>query len=312
MTRQRPGAGRRTIEFTAVEASIDRVAHRLLDGRGRSRWRRVVIEFGVFVLKQGWAAIFGGLLLACILAARLWWPDDAPIARNDALTVAAVAIQIAMLAFRLETLRELWVVVLFHIAGTVMELFKTDVGSWAYEADGLLRIGAVPLFSGFMYAAVGSYMVRTMRIFDLRFTRYPARWATVVIAAAIYANFFTHHFIWDLRWVLLAAIVLLWGGCVMRFRVLRAHLRMPVVVAFALVAIVIWGAENLATLGGAWLYPNQVDGWVPVSASKIVSWFLLMILSVVLVTLVHRPRAPEPPQPVADTPTEVQGAAAGT
>lgn len=296
-------------EFTAVEEAIDRAAHRLLDGRGRSRWRRGVIELGVFTLKQGWAAIFGGLLLACILAARLWWPDDAAIARNDALTIAAVTIQIAMLAGRLETLRELWVVVLFHVAGTVMELFKTDVGSWAYEAEGVLRIGAVPLFSGFMYAAVGSYMVRTMRMFDLRFTRYPPLWATILVAAAIYANFFTHHFIWDFRWVLVVAVVVLWGGCVMRFRVLRTHLRMPILVSFALVALVIWGAENLATLGGAWLYPNQVDGWEPVSASKIVSWFLLMILSVVLVTLVHRPRrpdaAPSVHAQVADTPTSV-------
>ena len=297
-------------EFTAVEEAIDRAAHRVLDGRGRSRWRRAVIELGVFGLKQAWASVFGALLLACILAARLWWPDDAPLARNDALTIAAVAIQAAMLAFRLETLRELWVVALFHVAGTAMELFKTDVGSWAYEAEGLLRIGGVPLFSGFMYAAVGSYMVRTMRMFDLRFTRYPPRWATVLVAAGIYANFFLHHFWWDARWLLVAAVLVLWGACTMRFRVLRSVLRMPVVAAFALVAVVIWGAENIATFGGAWLYPHQADGWEPVSASKIVSWFLLMILSVVLVTLVHRPRPPDLHAREHDTPPAVRRAAA--
>ncbi len=36
-------------------------------------------------------------------------------------------------------------IVLFHVTGTAMELFKTDVGSWAYAGDGILRIGAVPL-----------------------------------------------------------------------------------------------------------------------------------------------------------------------
>ncbi|MGY3129304.1 uncharacterized membrane protein YoaT (DUF817 family) [Agrococcus sp. UYP33] len=291
-------------EFTAVEEAIDRAAHRLLDGRGRSRWRRGVIELGVFTLKQAWASVFGGLLLACILAARLWWPDDAAVARNDALTVAAVLIQLAMLGFRLETLRELWVVALFHIAGTVMELFKTDVGSWAYEAEGILRVGGVPLFSGFMYAAVGSYMVRTMRMFDLRFTRYPPLWATIAVAVGIYANFFLHHFWIDLRWVLVAAIVLLWGACTMRFRVLRTHLRMPILAAFALVAVVIWGAENIATWGGAWAYPDQVGGWQPVSWTKIVSWFLLMILSVVLVTLVHRPQPAAHAR--ADTPSPLR------
>ena len=63
-----------------------------------------------------------------------------------------------------------------------MELFKTDMGSWSYAAEGVLRIGAVPLFSGFMYAAVGSYMVRVYRLFDLGFTRYPRRWLTAIVA----------------------------------------------------------------------------------------------------------------------------------
>ena len=35
-----------------------------------------------------------------------------------------------MIATRLETGRELWVIVLFHVTGTAMELFKTDMGSW--------------------------------------------------------------------------------------------------------------------------------------------------------------------------------------
>lgn len=51
-----------------------------------------------------------------------------------------------------------------------------------------------------MYAAVGSYMVRVYRLHDLRFTRYPKIWLTTVLAVAIYANFFTQHFIFDLRW----------------------------------------------------------------------------------------------------------------
>jgi len=32
------------------------------------------------------------------------------------------------------------------------------------------------------------------------------------------------------------------------------------------------------------------DGWALVSWSKLGSWYLLMMISVVLVTLVHRPR----------------------
>jgi uncharacterized membrane protein YoaT (DUF817 family) len=281
--------------LTSVEQRIDAAAHRLLAGAPEHGAKARLLEFLVFGAKQAWACVFGAALLAVIVAARLWYPDDAWLARNDALTLAAIAIQIVMLATRLETGRELWVIVLFHLTGTAMELFKTDVGSWSYDGDGVLRIGAVPLFSGFMYAAVGSYMVRVYRLFDLRFTRYPRRWLTAVVAAAIYANFFGHHFIVDFRWLLLAAVVVLWWPTMMHFRVWRRVHRMPLLVAFGLVALFIWFAENIATWGGAWLYPDQLDGWHPVSASKLVSWFLLMIISVVLVTFVYRPREPDAP-----------------
>lgn len=279
---------------TPVERRIDERARRFLAAAPANGAKAKLTEFTVFGLKQGWACIFGAALLAVLMAARLWYPDGAGLARNDFLTVAAVVIQILMVAFKLETLRELRVIVLFHLVGTVMELFKTDMGSWSYGAEGVLRIGAVPLFSGFMYAAVGSYMVRVYRLFDLRFAAYPRRWVTAVLAAAIYANFFTHHYIWDLRWVLLAAVVLIFGRCVMHFRVFRREFRMPLVVSFLLVALFIWLAENIATWSGAWLYPSQVDGWHPVGLEKLVAWFLLMIISVVLVAWVYKPRPPEP------------------
>lgn len=279
--------------FTSVERRIDDRAHRLLDNAPASGFRSRLLEFAVFGLKQAWACIFGAALLAVILAARLWYPDGAALARNDFLTLAAVVIQILMVATRLETVRELRVIVLFHLVGTVMELFKTDVGSWTYEAEGFLRIGAVPLFSGFMYAAVGSYMVRVYRLFDLRFAAYPRRWITAIVAAGIYLNFFTHHYIADARWVLLAAVVVMFGRCVMHFRVFRRQFRMPLVLAFLLVALFIWIAENIATWSGAWLYPSQLNGWHMVPLDKLVSWFLLMIISVVLVAWVYKPEPPE-------------------
>jgi uncharacterized membrane protein YoaT (DUF817 family) len=91
--------------------------------------------------------------------------------------------------------------------------------------------------------------------------------------------------------VLLVVIAALWARTVMHFRVHQHVLRMPLLLAFALVAFFIWIAENVATAGGAWFYPDQVDGWSMVSITKLVSWFLLMIVSVVLVTLVYPPRA---------------------
>lgn len=277
-------------EFTSLEASIDAGAHRVLAGLPRTGIAGGVVEFVVFGLKQGWACLFGGLMLAIMMATALWWPADAALARYDLLFLAAFAMQIGMLVFKLETLDEAKVILIFHVVGTIMEIFKTTVGSWAYPDASFLRIGGVPLFSGFMYACVGSYMARIQRIFDIRFERYPPLWATVLLAIGIYINFFSHHFIPDMRWALFALLVLLYARTMMHYRVHRFWHRMPMLIAFLLVALFIWIAENIATWSRAWLYPSQRDGWSLVGIEKLGSWYLLMMISVVLVTLVHRPR----------------------
>ena len=67
---------------------------------------------------------------------------------------------------------------------------------------------------------------------------------------------------------------------------------MPLLLGFLLVALFIWGAENIGTFARAWTYPGQEDGWQPVSLAKLGSWFLLMLISFVLVSLVHPVREP--------------------
>ncbi len=283
---------RAVTRFTSVESRIDAAAHAVLARLPRGPVADGLVEFVVFGLKQAWACLFGGLMLGMILVTRLWWPDLG-IARYDFWFLAALLIQLGMLVFRLETLSEAKVILIFHVVGTGMELFKTAAGSWIYPEEALFRIGGVPLFSGFMYACVGSYMARIQRIFDITFTRYPPVWATALLAAAIYVNFFSHHFIYDFRWVLFAVVVLLYARSAMHYRVFRFRHRMPMLLAFLLVALFIWIAENIATWGRAWIYPDQADGWAMVSWAKLGSWYLLMLISVVLVTLVHPPRTHE-------------------
>ena len=244
----------------------------------------------MFGLKQGWACLFGGAMLFLIIATKYLPPDGFGIARYDFLFLAALAIQFSMLAFRLETPAEAKVILIFHVVGTAMEIFKTSAGSWIYPEDSFFRIGGVPLFSGFMYASVGSYLARISRIFDMRYTRYPPLWATVLLAAAIYVNFFAHHFVLDLRYVLFAATALLYLRTVVHYRVFRFRHRMPLLLGFLLVALFIWFAENIGTWSRAWLYPGQGEAWTPVSIQKLGAWYLLMIISFVLVTLVHRPQ----------------------
>lgn len=285
-----PAARLEFMAFPAV-AKLDAGARRWADA-GRP-WRAWAHEFLMFGLKQAWACLFGGLMLALLVGTSLLWPQPAPLARYDFLVIAALLIQFVLLALRLEHRDEALVILIFHVVGTGMELFKTAHGSWTYPEASLLRIGGVPLFSGFMYACVGSYMARAWRLMDLRLEGYPPVWATALLAAGAYVNFFTHHYVPDARWVLFMVSVLLFGTAVFVFTPDRVARRMPMLLGFLLIAFFIWVAENLATYANAWIYPSQRDGWRMVGWAKMGSWYLLMLLSFVLVSLVHRRSAKE-------------------
>lgn len=266
---------------------IERQLERILP----QRVSQALIEFLVFGIKQAWACLFGGLLLFGIILTSLAYPDTAAISRYDFLVLYAVAIQVLFLITKLERPSEALVILIFHLVGTAMEIFKTDAGSWTYPEDSLLRLGGVPLFSGFMYAAVGSYFARCARVFEFRWSQYPRLWLTLGLATAIYINFFAHHFTLDIRYALFALTALLFWRTQVHYRVWRWHHRMPLLLGFFLVSLFIWFAENIGTLTRTWLYPGQENGWQMVSLQKLGSWYLLMIISWVLVTLVHRTKA---------------------
>jgi len=251
-------------------------------------WSAGLFEFVSFGIKQAWACLFGGALLGLIIATYLFYPAEAPLARYDFLVIAAISIQLVLLLTGLETWEEARIILVFHIIGTVMEIFKTQAGSWVYPEASLLRIGDVPLFSGFMYAAVGSYIARVWRIFDFQFVRFPPLWQQGVLAILIYVNFFSHHFMIDIRIGLYFLALLIYGRCWVRFRPDLKYRAMPLVIGLGLVALFIWFAENLGTLARAWTYPGQGDTWHMVSIQKFGAWYLLMIISFVLVASIHR------------------------
>ncbi|WP_411358064.1 DUF817 domain-containing protein [Pseudidiomarina salilacus] len=246
-----------------------------------------IIEFWHFGLKQANACVFGGFLLAVMLITRYWYPIDG-LHRYDFIFLAAIAFQVVLLIFKLETLREAFVIVVFHLVATLMELFKTSdaIGAWVYPEAYVFGIANVPLFTGFMYSAVGSYLARVWRLFDFQYSYYPPKWATMLLVTLVYINFFSHHFIWDIRWILLAVTLLMFYRTTIYFKVISKHRSMPLLVGWFLVAMFIWFAENIATFANIWIYPNQRDGWEMVPLAKLSSWFLLMLLSFVLVTLI--------------------------
>lgn len=253
----------------------------------RARLPFPLAEFVMFVLKQGWACLFGILMLGGLIASKALWQDGWPVARYDALLVYAIAIQAAFLALGLESWREVRVIALFHLTGTAMEIFKVDAGSWAYPEPAVMKLWGVPLFSGFMYASVGSYMARVIRVFEMRFAPYPPFWMTVALAAAIYVNFFSHHFLPDIRMALFAATVPFFARTRIWFRIGGNDYWMPLPLAAFLSSFFLWLAENVGTGTGTWVYAGQhTFKWV--SLSKMGSWYLLLFVSFTTVTLVYR------------------------
>lgn len=240
----------------------------------------------IFLVKQAWACLFAISILLAVIITNAIWNDAWALARYDLLVLFAVFMQAVMLLFKLETWAEAKVIALFHITGTSMEFFKVSAGSWSYPEAGILMVMGVPLFSGFMYASVGSYIARVIRLFDIRFTPYPPFWMTVVLAIAIYVNFFAHHFVPDVRIVLFAATVLLFGRTMVRFTVGRRFgVRLPI--AALLVSFCLWLAENVGTLTGTWTYAgSDMFDWT--SLQKMGSWYLLIYVAFVTVTLVVR------------------------
>jgi uncharacterized membrane protein YoaT (DUF817 family) len=240
-------------------------------------------EFFLFGMKQARACLFAGLFLSLLLLSH-----HIPLfglARYDFLFLAVLGVQALLLALRLETREEALVLCAFHLLGLLLELFKTHpaIGSWSYPEEGYFKIGTVPLYSGFMYAAVASYMCQAWHHLRLELRDYPSAWWTAPLALAVYANFFTRHFVPDVRFLLILAIVCVFRRTHVHFTVWRQRRTMPLVLSFVLIGFFVWVAENASTYLGAWVYPEQKTGWRVVSLWIISSWVLLVIVSFILV-----------------------------
>jgi uncharacterized membrane protein YoaT (DUF817 family) len=206
-----------------------------------------------------------------------------PIARYDFMLLVCLLMQGLMLMSGLESIDELKVIGVFHLLGLGLELFKTHSGSWSYPEEAIFKIAGVPLYSGFMYASVASFMTQAWRRFELKMEHWPPAWRVVPLGALIYINFFSHHWFYDLRWLLVLGISIVFFSSRVVFTTFQRTRSMPLVLAFLLIGIFVWFAENIATFLGAWQYPYQTNGWQVVDLNKLSSWALLVIVSFMIV-----------------------------
>lgn len=244
---------------------------------------RFLIEFLYFGVKEARACLFVGLFfLAVFSVPKAGWFS---IPCYDLLLIFAILIQGWMVASKLETWDELKAITLFHLVGFALEVFKTSSGirSWSYPDFAYTKVLGVPLFAGFMYASVGSYIIQSWRLFDLKIRHHPPYWLATLVALLIYANFFTHHYIGDYRWYIAALAVGLYARTTVIFTPYDRERRMPLSLAFILIGFFIWLAENISTFFSIWSYPEQLGAWSMVHVGKWSSWALLVIMTFTIV-----------------------------
>lgn len=251
----------------------------------RPGWLRFLAELHAFAWHQSLACAFPVFIFA-MLGATKWISFG--LYRYDLLLLACILFQLVVYLRRVETADEVRVICLFHGLGLALELWKVHFGSWSYHGDAWTKIAGVPLFGGFMYASVASYICQAWRRLRLRFYGWPSTWVCVLVALGIYGNFFTNRFLPDIRWFLFAMVILAFWRARVVYVPNGPERSMPVLLSFVLVGLFIWFAEQIATFLGAWRYPNQHHGWKPVYWQKLTSWWLLVIVSIVIVAELKR------------------------
>jgi uncharacterized membrane protein YoaT (DUF817 family) len=262
-------------------------------------------QFLDFCKKQLHAALFAVFILASLTITQ---HVSFGLARYDLMLILCIGFQVAVVSAKLETKKELFATCCFHFLGICLEIYKVKNGSWRYPEDGL-KIGGVPLFSGFMYASVASYLMQSWRLHRMTVERFPSWPWAIAIGLAVYANFFFARFLGDARWYLTAAILICFGRTFVHIDAAASRWRVNLLFGFIGLGFWVWVGENYATYLGVWQYPHQYDGWEWVEVSKLSSWSILVVLTFLIVAFLKRrsfdveggePVSP-PRQPVLDT-----------
>ncbi len=248
--------------------------------------QRFLTELFIFIKKQASASLFGGLMLFALIASK--YISVPGIYRYDLLFIFAIVVQIVLIVTKLESKREVLAIIVFHLCAMGMEIFKTSpmVGSWTYPEPAIFAIATVPLFTGFLYSSVGSYMTRAWRINRFRFTNMPDTLSLALVGLLIYVNFFTNHFVYDVRWGIFGLLIIMFWKAKLRATITNKEYTFHPLFTNALLALFVWFAEQIGTFARAWVYPHQVAGWSPVSFHMFTSWYMLLIFSFILISLI--------------------------
>ncbi|NQZ36153.1 MAG: DUF817 domain-containing protein [Crocinitomicaceae bacterium] len=243
-------------------------------------------ELTAFTYKNAISCVFPVFIFLMLGLSRMF--DHSVVPRYDFLLIVCVLAQIVLFLSGIESKREVAVIFIFHGLGILLELHKVNVGSWSYPEEAFTKFAGVPLYSGFMYSSVASYICRAWDNFDLKITHWPHSALAICVGGIIYVNFFTNAFMADVRWYIIPVLFIVFWRTKVQFNSNGIVRQMPMLLSFVLIGFFIWLAENIATFLGAWKYAYQHEGWEAVDLSKLTSWSLLVIVSVIIVGQLKR------------------------
>ena len=259
----------------------DQILSRLAIDEHRSTGWLYLNELLAFTYKNAISCIFPAFMFLMLGLSKLF--DHSAVPRYDFLLIVFIVAQVVLYLSGVESKREVLVIFIFHALGVLLELHKVNVGSWSYPEEAYSKIAGVPLYSGFMYSSVASYICRAWSNFDLQLKNWPSAPFVILIGLLIYGNFFSNAYMIDLRWYIIPVLFLLFWKTKVQFNTNGTIRRMPLLLSFVLIGFFIWLAENIATFLGAWKYTYQHEGWKAVDISKLTSWSLLVIVSIIIV-----------------------------
>lgn len=252
----------------------------------KEKWQSIFQQAWDFFLKQLKSVLFGALILFGLALSKyltLPW-----LARYDWLLIYVIGIQILLLVTKFEYAFDLIAILIFHVMGMVLEIYKVSFGAWTYPGPGIFKLFNVPLYSAFMYSAIGSYIVRIIKEMDIEVKHWPKWYYLLGLSGLIYLNFFTDTHGFDYRNLLYLLILILFWRTRFTFKVANVIHEWLAVVGFFLIGLFIYFAENIGSFFNAWRYSYQLTAWRLVDVGKISSWTLLIIITIIIVVELQR------------------------
>ncbi len=170
----------------------------------------------------------------------------------------------------LETKDELKVITVFHLIGLLLEIYKVHFGSWSYPEEAHSKIFGVPLYSGFMYASVASYICQAWRRLYLQMHYWPKAIFYRAIRSNDLLQFFSRIIFYTIfRWFLALLLFIVFFRTFVEFSLRGVTYKNTTGSLLFSLSVSSFGLQRTSQhFFGAWQYPNQREAWNLVHLSK--------------------------------------------